>query len=419
MPSSIPTYAFHKPTGQWRAKGRSPVGIDQDPGSNPTGENDTPNFRPVSYATLSEARAALDAPTDANYVMWSHGNQHLEQVFASLGANDILVLPERPEPYLIDSSNGFMAAGVKEIDGTGANGMKDGSRVPIVSNNRLWFAMSRARRGILGMGPGVIIEPSASGWSAPRQPILQNEPDGTMLRYMLDGTSAPLVGAANKLIEVDHNYPFFANFTMRGRDFGGVGYSGISSASHTVTTIKRVHFDGCWRGFAGIPNGETGGLSILQGTYLVEHCDFTSNNGPSPIMWNRTTGGAVNHVRTSLPNYGMFTFWRSGGVNNFQNVWLNSRQTGMNLEENMAGFELNWHTGKLNLDYSGNKFHFSMNPASGSNKINLVDVIPSPNGYTPNRLCLNIYTTSGVQRRQDITCNTLTPEYLPGSYWIA
>ena len=79
--------------------------------------------------------------------MWDNAWTNLEQAFAALSLNDILVLPERAEPYWIDSSKGFMAGGVKEIDGTGANGLKDGSRVPIVSNSRLWFAMSRARRG--------------------------------------------------------------------------------------------------------------------------------------------------------------------------------------------------------------------------------------------------------------------------------
>ena len=108
---------------------------------------------PVSYSSLEEAKTALGAPTDANYVMWNTSwpkDRDLEDVFASLGSNDILVLPERPEPYIIDSSEGFRAAGVTSV--TGRNG-----QLPIVNKYkgirtaRTWFAMARARQGILGM----------------------------------------------------------------------------------------------------------------------------------------------------------------------------------------------------------------------------------------------------------------------------
>lgn len=400
MPSKI--YSYDAPTTSWRSKGRSNISV-----SVASPEFDDTLYRPVSYASLAEARTALDAPTDANYVMWSHGSQTLETVFASLGANDILVLPERAEPYLIDSSNGFMAAGVQEIDGP------NGTRTPIVSNSRLWFAMSRAQRGIIGLGPGAVISPSDSSFTAPAQPY-------PMTRYMTDGSTAQLVGCANKLIEAEHAYPFFANFTMTGRSFGGVSYNGIVSGDHTHTTAKRIHFDGSWRGFSGIPNGEAAGLGLSKGTYLIENCDFRSDEGPSPIMWNRNTGGVVRHVRTSIPNYGMFTFWRSGGVNTFENVWLNCNQIGMNLEENMAGFTLNWSGGKMMLNStSNNKFHLNINPSNGSNKVTLNNVTVSPNGYTANRMCAHVYTTSGVQKRSDVSSNTLIPEYLPSSNWVA
>src|SRR5690606_26850388 len=130
-----------------------------------------------------------------------------------LGENDILVLPEREEPYWINSSNGFMAAGVKEVDGVGSNGLKDGSRIPIVSNERLWFEMCRARRGILGLGPGAVIEPTNSGYSRGPQPILQNQTSGNqfMNRYMLDGSVGLINGVQEKLIGCESASPFFAN----------------------------------------------------------------------------------------------------------------------------------------------------------------------------------------------------------------
>lgn len=378
-------------------------------------------FRPQSFATVAEARTALGAPAGANYVMWTFGNTDLETVFANnLGENDILVLPEREDPYLIDSSNGFMASGVTEIDGVGANGLKDGSRYPIVSRPRNWFSMCRARRGIIGLGPKVVIQPSASSWTQGRWPILQNEPSGQQFQkcYMTDGSSMNMVGAQCKLIDCESANPFFANFTLRAHDFGGVPYNGLVMTGGTFKTAKRIYFDGCWRGYEGVPNGEVGGLAFNQGTYLVEQCDFTSDGGPSPLMWNRTQGGTVRHVRSSRPNYGMFTFWRAGKANVFENVWLDCNRTGVNLEENDGDFELAWTGGKMLLDSPSTKFHFDINPSGGSVKISLTDVECSPNGYTPGTVSMGVYTTAGVQRRSDVASNGLPIAYLPGSYWI-
>lgn len=366
-------------------------------------------YKPISYSSLAEARAALGAPADANYVMWNHDGQHLEQVFASLGANDILVLPERAQPYPLDSSNGFMASGVKEI--TGPND----TRTPIVSNGRLWFAMARARRGIIGLGPNAVIEPTNSGWTAPAQPK-------PLYWYDSAGTQrAELVGAQNKLIEVAHSQPFFGNFTIKGRDFGGVAYSGLSMPSGSTNVIKRVHFNESWRGFAGIPNGETGGLTFLSNNYTVENCLFNPHAtwGPSPIMWNRTTGGVMRNIKVTQHNIGMITFWRCFGVNVFENVFTNGSKIGINLEEEEAGFELEWTGGAMHLLDGQAGFHLNINPSGGSQKITLTNVDISLNGYTAGALSAHVYGTSGVQKRSDVTWNGGTISYLPGSNWIA
>lgn len=385
-------------------------------------------FRPVHFSSLAEARAVLGAPEDANYVTWSHGNADLESVFATLSANDILVLPERAEPYYIDSSNGFMASGVNGVDGTGADGLKDGSIVPIVSNSRLWFEMTRTRRGIIGMGPGVIISPSISSWTAPRQPVLPNEPSDSRWQkaYFIAGGSTNLVGAQNTLIGYSHTNPFFANFSITGRDFGGVAYNSIKRTGGTGThaTIKRIVFDESWRSHASVPNGECGAITLNGGTYLIENCDLTTPSegyiGGSPLMWNNNTGGAVRNVRSFGTKGGMFTFWRSGGTNTFENVSIWGGQTGMNIEENLSGFSLDWTGGSMTVGqgFSGNKFHFGINPSGGPPQIALHDVVISPNAYTAGALTLNIYTTSGVAKRSYISCNTLPVSCVPSIYWI-
>lgn len=422
--------------GSWVAKGR-PL-FDPDFGVEPAPVDPDALFRPVSYSSVTEARTALGAPADANYVMWSFGNTDLETVFSSLSPNDILVLPERTEPYIIDSSKGFMAAGVASIDGVGANGLKDGSRVPIVSNPRLWFEMSRARRGIIGLGPGAVIQPSASAFTQGPQAILQDQPSGDQFQriYFQSGATQNMVGAQNSLIGFEAANPFFANFTMRGRDFGGVSYSAIKKSGGTqqVNTFKRLHLDGAWRSHAGVPNGETGGITLNGGTYLIENCELSSPDGGSPIMWNNNTGGAVRNVRSSRPKVGMWTFWRCGGKNTFENVYLESRQTGINLEEMRQGFELEWTKGTFTLDYSGNKFHFGCNPAppsstgiaGGPPRITLKDLKCSSNAYTAGAVTINIYTTGGVAKRSyitadnvtDLTGKAMTISCVPSSMWV-
>lgn len=390
---------------------------------------DAGTYRPVSYATIAEARAALGAPEDANYVTWAYGNTDLETVMASLSANDILVLPERTDPYLINSANGFMAAGVSGVDGTGTNGLKDGSVAPIVSNSRLWFEMTRARRGIIGMGPGAVIALSASSFSAPRQPILQNEPSGSQYQkaYFSAGGSMNLNGVQETLIGFDHANPFFANFTIRARDLGGISYNSIkkTGGTQTLTTIKRIHFDESWRSHAGVPNGEAGGITLNGGTYLIENCDLTPPStgyvGGSAIMWNNNTGGTLRHVRARGTKGAMWTFWRCGGTNTFTDAQILAGQTGMNIEENLSGFALDWTDGSIEvgLGYAGNKFHFANNPVGGPATIALHGVAVSPNAYTAGAMTINVYTTtSGVARRSLISCNTAPVSCVPSGAWI-
>lgn len=404
------------------------VGIGLDP-INLTGGDSL--YQPISYPTVTAARTALGAPESANYVVWNNAWDDLGEAFAALNAGDILVLPERDEPYWIDSSNGFMADGVKEIDGVGSNGLKDGSRIPIVSRAGHWFEMTRARRGIIGLGPGAVIEPSPSSFTRQAQPILEDQADGQKFQtlYYLNGATQNINGAQETLIGYEHPNPFFANFTIKGRSFGGVAYSGIKPTGGTQAsnTFKRIKFDECWRSHDGVPNGETGCLTLNRGTYLIENCDIItpkdSVSGGSCIMWNNNTGGVVRNVRTDETNRpsnmgGMWTFWRCGGVNTFENAHVHARQSGINIEENLAGFELDWTGGTLSVDYPGNRFHFVGNPSGGPPKISLADVDVSPNGYTPGALVFNNYAASAQGKRTWITCDNMPVSCVPSNKWI-
>lgn len=135
-------------------------------------------------------------------------------------------------------------------------------------------------------------------------------------------------------------------------------------------------------------------------------------------MWNRNTGGTVRNVCSTPPDHGMWTFWQSGGVNTFENVYIDAISPGMNLEENMAGFTLNWTGGKMHLyNQTGSRFHFGINPSQGSNRLHFDNVDFSPNGWTADAVSINVYVTSGVQKRSDVTSvnETLPVSYLPES----
>ena len=333
-----------------------------------TGLNTADNGQgPISFANLEQAKASLGAPADANYVVWNTSwpkTRDLEDVFNSLAPNDILVLPERPEPYVIDSSEGFRAANVKSV--TGRNG-----QLPIVSkykglrSARTWFAMARARRGIIGMGPGAVIQMSQSSWTQERQiedkGSVQTDgwtsPGRTYTK--LDGTAGgELVGSQEKVIEAEHAAPFFGNFRMKGRDLGGVAYNGITAKGGSFV---RLDLSGAWRGFQAVPNGEAGAIStggttnyLISRSILGTRDDAGNRVGSSPIMINTSVGGTIEDTDVSESAAGMLTIWNSSGRHYLKNV--NTRFNygpGLNLEKVQSNFFLEWNGGSIWSDYKG------------------------------------------------------------------
>lgn len=408
------------------------------PDINTQAGDDEAVYRPVSYPDLATARAALNAPGDANYVIWNHDGQHLEQVFASLGANDILVLPERPEPYPIDSSNGFMASNTSEVFQTDVNNVPiPGTTEPIVENSRLWFEMCRARRGILGLGPGAVIQPTQSGFTRMRQAESPNR----MFSRKLDGSIRDrLVGCAEKLIGTSHSNAWFGNFTLRGRDFGNVCYSGIGAAG---VTFKRIHVDGGWRGVGSKPNIEAGALGVGSSgiAYTIENCLFTPNTpstGSSPIMINSSPGGTMRDIMIGEHHIGMLTIWNSRGDHYLYNVHTTGRK-GINLESNTKTFRMFWTGGTITLvdvpNYTEKHVditpHYANAGDRGSIVAQFVNVVTNTDvgmsaiygGGT--KIAINIPNDSintVVQRKSDVTWvnDGVAQEiyYIPGSKWL-
>lgn len=391
-------------------------------------------YDPISFTTLDEAITKLGAPKDANYVTWRWGDDvMLEQAFMDMATNDILVLPERDKPYLIDSADGFRAAGVTSIDyGTRPDGTT--ISLPIKSRYRdktarTWFAMARARRGIIGMGPGARIEIAPADFKLGQQP-----PQGQMI---VRPSGQVLSSATMRIIEAEHTDSFFANFTAVGRDLGGVAYSGVVQKNGTAKRIKQINFS---RGHLNHPNGETGAVTF-NGRYLVEDMEISGRDtttgarvGTSPVMVNSSAGGIARNVYVHDTYAGPgITIWSSSGKHVFENVRTESA-SGINLEANKDGFELEWTGGSNLIDYKkgvngrndrpefvdakpggNNSLHIGMRSPNGSQKVTLrnVDIDQGP---WPGNLSVQLYWATSearLQRAVDVRAFDKTGQPIP------
>ncbi len=207
-------------------------------------------YGPVKYTSESVGRAALGIPSDARLVWWPYNSPrsaYIQDAVAKLGANDILVLPEASESYYVDSSKGF------------------------VSNNYQWNEMVRVKRGLVGAGPGAVVEIGPSSYRAPKQ-------------LKKDG------GANERAIGCSTANGIFANFEMRGRDLGGIAYHALAFTK-PGSKVVQVYANAAHRGFRNSPGGETAAFLFLhvdKATVLrseVECRDATGKRvGSSPIM---------------------------------------------------------------------------------------------------------------------------------------
>jgi hypothetical protein len=210
-------------------------------------------------------------PSNLNYRMWNFpSGTTLSAALAKMGPNDCLVLPERSEPYLLDSSKGFAYPGS-------------------------WRGMARATAGIHGMGPNTVIQPSVSAFRM-GQTSTSNE---------------------NVLIESTLAGAYFGNFTLKGRDFGGCAVNGIKSTGDR-TTWENLYLWGAQRGWRNSPPGEAGGIVGFKGTgQTLRNTEINCTDpatgqrvGTSPAMFNQQSNVTVQDVYAHHALAGAITFWR-------------------------------------------------------------------------------------------------------------
>lgn len=228
----------------------------------------------IGPQSVSDPRQVYYLPKDANLVRWHWARstgQTIQGAVATLGPNDILVLPEDEKPYEIDSSRGFAGVGA-------------------------WKAMVRVKRGIVGLGPGAVIRPRASSFRANQQTGKE--------------------GMQEKLIETVTDGAFFGNFTMLGRSFGSIGYHGIGTTGDR-TIFQDIRFRGAHRGWMGAPPGEAGAIMAYRGWGVqVRNVEIDGRDpdtgesvGSSPIMFNRNERTIVTDTWMHHTRIGMPTWW--------------------------------------------------------------------------------------------------------------
>ncbi len=307
-----------------------------------------------SLPDFGAVREALKIPPDVTIVSWDRiakAGDSLGDVLDRLTADQILGLPERDQPYLLDASAGFYAYGVSEVQ------LADGTRQKVTSKAERWFSLARAPRGIVGLGPRAVVATTPTTWRSPAQPRPVSAEGMGRFYWDSAGTKQEeLVGAQEKLIESEHPDAYFGNFTLVGPgDLGGVAYNGLSLSNGG--TAERVDGSGAWRGFDGVPNGETGLVAVGSGKYMIANMMIDGRDpatgrrvGPSPIMINSSVGGTIDTVTVQCCVKGMPTNWNAQPNSVHRMIQFHSRWNGshcLNLEQVGAGVEVDWVSGSL------------------------------------------------------------------------
>ena len=394
------------------------------------------SFMPRRFATLDEAKTALNLPTDATYITWDAaaaqtGQSDLWRICKQLPINTILVLPERtdpsgdPIPYPIDGTRGFMTQDGGWITGfNGGNTVATGAQ-PLVQESGLWMQMARAQRGIIGLGPNSVLKIVG----VPATPIQRLPISGTaeVRIYRPDGASSVQIGNPYCVVGANHPKAVFANFVCQDTDLGGVAYDFLRPTSTMSSSnpnyepfdpyVEHMHFDGCHRGYTGWPPDETAAVHFKGGTYTFKNSTITlkeDGNSTSPIMWSLCTGGLAENIRISggKVKAGMCTMWDCRNLHTHRRVQYIGDAVALNLEGNYPSFVLAAEQCDFKMTRDAKSVHFQIDPSRGPIGVNLTGcTFQDVRVYTPGEANVQTYGTAGVQPKTSITCNNRPVKY--------
>ena len=394
------------------------------------------SFMPRRFATLDEAKTALNLPTDATYITWDAaaaqtGQSDLWRICKQLPINTILVLPERtdpsgdPIPYPIDGTRGFMTHDGGWITGfNGENTVATGAQ-PLVQESGLWMQMARAQRGIIGLGPNSVLKIVG----VPATPIQRLPISSTaeVRIYRPDGASSVQIGNPYCVVGANHPKAVFANFVCQDNDLGGVAYDFLRPTSTMSSSdpnyapfdprVAHMHFDGCHRGYTGWPPDETAAVHFKGGTYTFKNSTITlkeDGSSTSPIMWSLCTGGLAENIRISggKVKAGMCTMWDCRNLHTHRRVQYIGDAVALNLEGNYPSFVLAAEQCDFKMTRDAKSVHFQIDPSRGPIGVNLTGcTFQDVRVYTPGEANVQTYGTAGVQPKTSITCNNRPVKY--------
>ena len=394
------------------------------------------SFMPRRFATLDEAKTALNLPTDATYITWDAaaaqtGQSDLWRICKQLPINTILVLPERtdpsgdPIPYPIDGTRGFMTQDGGWITGfNGGNTVATGAQ-PLVQESGLWMQMARAQRGIIGLGPNSVLKIVG----VPATPIQRLPISSTaeVRIYRPNGTSSVQIGNPYCVVGANHPKAVFANFVCQDNDLGGVAYDFLRPTSTMSSSdpnyapfdpyVAHMHFDGCHRGYTGWPPDETAAVHFKGGTYTFKNSTITlkeDGSSTSPIMWSLCTGGLAENIRISggKVKAGMCTMWDCRNLHTHRRVQYIGDAVALNLEGNYPSFVLAAEQCDFKMTRDAKSVHFQIDPSRGPIGVNLTGcTFQDVRVHTTGEANVQTYGTAGVQPKTSITCNNRPVKY--------
>jgi len=159
-------------------------------------------------------------------------------------------------------------------------------------------------RGLAGSGPGTVFK------MVPNSSTKQTEGNKTT------GTNACTLITATALETDIRSDIEFRNFSLIGTEQGHY-YNGLKVAYCEDAIIDNLYLKGAAPGWAGVPPGETFGISVFRSPRTtLSNCEIDGRhpdtNEPicaSPFGWNSTTDAIVNNVYCHDSGWGMPTFW--------------------------------------------------------------------------------------------------------------
>lgn len=307
-----------------------------------------PPVGPISVASYEDlAGYGLSLPEDANYVLWKwKTGTDLFTVLPTLGANDILVLPEDDNPYTVDTF-------YRNSTGTAAG-----------TNPLTDRAGARTKRGVVGLGPNAVI--------------------GLSSDFPTFAAQTGADGVRESIIECYSAKGYVANVHFKGRNVGGLAFHGLRFVHAHGGMVERVSTKNHY-GFKSSEPGESFGLEINDcDDFTVNKCFIDGTNdagekeGSGGFRVQRGTTYTLNDTVAQDVRGAGFVAWACGGSTTLNNCQM--LRTG---DSEIQGSPANLEVGGINpVTFNGCTFVRDQSSGNHRQHIFIVSTAITPTGMS-------------------------------------